>query len=45
MKKTYINPTLDVVELKAKSNLLLTISGTTDTVDSREMFILDNFEQ
>ena len=41
MKKTYINPALEVVELKTKSNLLLIVSGTTDTVDAREMMLFE----
>jgi hypothetical protein len=41
MKKTYINPTMEVVVMKMQGNILLPISGTTDHVDSREMMFFD----
>jgi len=40
MKKTYINPEMEVIEVKADQTLLagspIPIGGSTDTVDTRE---------
>ncbi|MBQ9231916.1 MAG: hypothetical protein IJ190_12190 [Prevotella sp.] len=44
MKKTYINPEMEVVELKANQPLLVDSLGfgdPTDQVDSRELDELD----
>lgn len=43
MKKKYINPEMEVVELNTNQTLLagsptIPVGGTTDTVDSREFF-------
>ncbi len=41
MKKTYINPEMEVIEVKADQTLLagspIPIGGSTDTVDTREL--------
>ena len=41
MKKTYCNPTIQVIEMKMQGNVLLPASGTTDQNLSREMFLFD----
>lgn len=33
MKKIYINPTTQIVELKTQQNMMLTASGTTDATE------------
>jgi len=45
MKKTYINPEIEVIKIKSVQMLTtsMEISGTTDTFDARD-FDFDDFE-